>query len=297
MDAAFHVTKAGVPVPRQRDPTGPSPHTIKRLFGQSGNRCAFSRCTAPVVDGATVVGEVCHIKGTRPGSARYDDHQSAVERHAFDNLILMCGRHHTVIDDDEEAYTVERLVKMKAEHESQAVPLGEDFAERGAQLLMNQAVLSVNQSGGFTANIMNFSSQPSPLYERQIDALTKLGDDFRKALDYLQSMTRSAGFEGELSKEEYWFLSEKAVKSAYEIFSNTRLLIPLNLAALCERFFSFVHECKSNFDAARHPATVDGHQRAAFWDKAGEIAHKELPGILKQIETGSRNLIHEQSLS
>ena len=285
-------------MPRQRDPTGASVSTIKRLFAHSGNRCAFPRCTAPVIEGTTIVGEVCHIKGARPGSARYDAQQTADERHGFDNLILMCGRHHTVIDDDEEAYTVERIIRMKADHESLAIPVDEDFAENAAaRLLIDQTVTSVNQSGGITARIVNVTAQPSRLHERQMDALMRLGDDFRRVVDYLQSMTRSVGFERELSKDEYSVLSEQAVASAYEMFTKVRLLIPASLAAECERFFGSVSECKSNFDTARHPATVDGHQRAAFWNRAATIAHKELPGILERIEQGARNLIHEQPAS
>jgi hypothetical protein len=36
-----------------------------------------------------------------------------VERHAYANLVLMCPTHHTVIDDDEEAYTVDASVRSK----------------------------------------------------------------------------------------------------------------------------------------------------------------------------------------
>lgn len=121
---------------RRRDPTEPSLPTKKRLFALSSNRCAFPRCTATLVDGDTVVGKICHIKGARPGSARYDRDQSAVERHGFDNLMLMCGRHHDVIDDDEEAYSVERLLKMKADHEGRATPIADELqTKRHASLL------------------------------------------------------------------------------------------------------------------------------------------------------------------
>ena len=82
------------------------------------------------------MGKICHIKGARPGSARYDRDQSAVERHGFDNLMLMCGRHHDVIDDDEEAYSVERLLKMKADHEGRATPIADELqTKRHASLL------------------------------------------------------------------------------------------------------------------------------------------------------------------
>ena len=56
----------------RRDPTGPTLPTIKRLFAHSGNRCAFPKCTATLIDAETVVGKVCHIKGARSGSGRYD---------------------------------------------------------------------------------------------------------------------------------------------------------------------------------------------------------------------------------
>jgi hypothetical protein len=146
-------------VASRHDPTGPSVPTIKRLFAHSGNRCAFPRCPAALIEGSTVVGEICHIKGAKPGSARHDDQQSVAERHGFDNLILMCRKHHTVIDDDDEAYTVDRLLKMKADHESHAEGIEADFAERAAQLLVNQPVVSVNQSGGITAHTVYLTAQ------------------------------------------------------------------------------------------------------------------------------------------
>src|SRR5258708_21201836 len=99
--------------PTHRDPTGPTPATIKRLFAHSGNRCAFPRCTANIVQGTAIVGEMCHIKARVPGGPRYDAHQSSQDRHGYENLILLCANHHTVIDDDPEAYTTDRLVTMK----------------------------------------------------------------------------------------------------------------------------------------------------------------------------------------
>jgi hypothetical protein len=125
------------------------------LFALSGNRCAFPRCTTALIQGDTVVGQICHIKAAKPGGPRYDDQQTDAERHAFANLILMCGTHHTVIDDDEEAYTVQRLLKPKAEHEKGAAQIDDRFAEHAAQLLIKQTVSSANQSGGITAHTVN----------------------------------------------------------------------------------------------------------------------------------------------
>ena len=76
----------------------------------------------------------------------------ALPSHGFDNLILMCGRHHDVIDADEKAYTVDRLLKMKAHQQSRVARIEDSFAEQAAHLLINQSVRSLNQSGGITAH-------------------------------------------------------------------------------------------------------------------------------------------------
>src|SRR5271155_3399483 len=94
----------------------------------------------------TLTGEVCHIKGARPGSARYDPGQTDVVRHAYPNLILMCPTHHTVIDDDEEAYTVARICKMKAAHEAQSAPIPDAEAAAVAEVFI-QSVTNTGQSG------------------------------------------------------------------------------------------------------------------------------------------------------
>src|SRR5258708_28461125 len=128
-------------------PKGPRLRTVKRLFAVSANRCAFPKCKAELVCEGTIVGQICHIKADKPDGPRYDAGQSDEERHGFENLILMCAAHHKVIDDDEEAYTVQRLTGMKTSHEASAAGMSDDEATKGATLL-----LSYNQSGGITAH-------------------------------------------------------------------------------------------------------------------------------------------------
>ena len=147
-----------------RNPRTPSQRTIKRLFALSGNCCAFPRCAEMIVEVSTgtVLGEVCHIKAANPAGPRFDPQQSAAERHGYDNLILMCAKHHTVIDDDEESYTVERLLGMKAHHEStNATPIADDIAAKATRLLIQQPVVSVNQSGGITARTVYVTALPA----------------------------------------------------------------------------------------------------------------------------------------
>jgi hypothetical protein len=129
----------------------------------------------------TLIGEVCHIKGARPGSARYDPDQTDVERHSNANLLLMCPTHHTVIDDDEEAYTAKRLSDIKVAHESQAKPIPDAEAAAVAKDFI-RSIMNISQSGGLSAHTVNASNitvQSAPdtshlVRQRQIEAVDHL---------------------------------------------------------------------------------------------------------------------------
>lgn len=129
--------------------------TIKKLFALSSNRCAFPKCPTPLIEGDTTVGEICHIAGSSPQGPRYDPNQSDEQRDGFDNLILCCPTHHKVIDDDLESYTVERLHRMKAEHEQKAKQVSDLEALGGAAMLIDKSVTTTNQSGGLAAQVVN----------------------------------------------------------------------------------------------------------------------------------------------
>ncbi len=96
----------------------PSVKTIKKLFAVSGNACAFTDCNQKLsLENGDIIGEICHIKGKKQGSPRYDKNQSDEERHSTNNLILLCPTHHKIIDKDPETYPVERIRNMKLNHE------------------------------------------------------------------------------------------------------------------------------------------------------------------------------------
>jgi len=144
---------------RQSPPPSPSTVVVKRLFAHSGNRCAFPKCQSALVQGDTLIGEICHIKAASPNGPRYEPQQTADQRHGYDNLLVLCANHHKIIDDDPEAYTVERLTKMKAEHESRSATLSDEEVDIGTRLFLDQAVRSDNQSGGITAHTVTFNVQ------------------------------------------------------------------------------------------------------------------------------------------
>lgn len=130
-------------------PTGASSKTIKRLFAVSQNACAFSECRVPIIEtSGTVTGIICHIKAHHPGGPRYDSAQTDEERHAFENLILLCARHSKVIDSEPQRYTVEVLRQMKRRHESAACGDLSPADAKKADLLFEQyRSLQINAGG------------------------------------------------------------------------------------------------------------------------------------------------------
>lgn len=154
--------------------------TTKRLFALSSNRCAFPNCPVALTEPGVTKGKVCHIKGANPTGARYDPGQVEADRHHFNNLILLCANHHDVIDDDVEAYTVERLRKMKIDHESRATALPDEVAEKGAMMLIMNSVVSINQSGGITAHTLNFHAPQKANNPRTVDAITSIWESMLK---------------------------------------------------------------------------------------------------------------------
>lgn len=96
----------------------PTKDVLRELYLKSGNQCAFPVCEDIIIDKlGNFVGQIVHIKAVMPGEPRFDPNQTNEERRAFSNLMLMCYKHH-ITTNDEQIYTVEKLHKLKAEHES-----------------------------------------------------------------------------------------------------------------------------------------------------------------------------------
>jgi hypothetical protein len=81
----------------------PSETAVKTLFAHSRNTCFFARCEENLTKPGwkQVAGEVAHIKGEHDGSARYDIDQPDAERQGYDNLMLLCPKHHKLVDRQE----------------------------------------------------------------------------------------------------------------------------------------------------------------------------------------------------
>src|ERR1700674_5558571 len=96
---------------------------LKKLYARSGNVCAFPDCRKVLVseEGSgpmVVLGEAAHIVAETTGGPRGTSPMTLEERNRSANLLLLCSRHHQLVDAQPATYTVEVLKQMKEDHET-----------------------------------------------------------------------------------------------------------------------------------------------------------------------------------
>jgi hypothetical protein len=93
----------------------------RQLWVLCGNECAWGDCRERLMqpDGAWI-GELAHIVGAEPGSARHEPTWTKDQLRAVGNLMFLCPNHHSRIDHtrSRDQYPVEDLRAMKEAHES-----------------------------------------------------------------------------------------------------------------------------------------------------------------------------------
>lgn len=138
---------------------------MKRLFARCQNRFAFPDCDAPIIEDSDIVtGDIFHIKAASSGGPRHDAGQTDEERHGTANLILLCTRHHGIIDTDTKKYSVQVLTQMKRKHEHGGVIEITPRTARAAESLLahyanvtvygNSGQIAVNSPGAIQANTL-----------------------------------------------------------------------------------------------------------------------------------------------
>lgn len=102
------------------------PDKIKKtLWIVAGGRCEFEGCNRPLWHDILTkrmcnAAYIAHIIADQPRGPRGDRLLSKKKCACLDNIMLLCNDHHKLIDDRNNLheFTVERLVEMKAKHES-----------------------------------------------------------------------------------------------------------------------------------------------------------------------------------
>jgi hypothetical protein len=96
----------------------PARETLIALFAKSGNVCAFPGCTHELVTSKNLfVAQICHIEAANPGGQRFNPNATDEQRRSFENLLVLCYKHHKETDDVT-VYDVNALRAIKHQHES-----------------------------------------------------------------------------------------------------------------------------------------------------------------------------------
>ena len=95
-----------------------------RLWVLAGGRCQYDGCNEPLWrDNLTMTqmngAYIAHIIDVNPQTHRYDPKLSSKLAADISNIMLLCDKHHRLVDHEEEReHTVSRLTRMKVRHEA-----------------------------------------------------------------------------------------------------------------------------------------------------------------------------------
>jgi hypothetical protein len=98
----------------------------------------FPGCTNPIIapgtpfSDAAVVGQICYIYAASNDGPRGKPGLTAAERNSPDNLILMCGHHHPLVDKQWETYPADLLTAWKKTRGT--VPARDDRGSEAARV-------------------------------------------------------------------------------------------------------------------------------------------------------------------
>lgn len=124
---------------------------LKLLWGLAAARCSNPKChiecvaEATETDRAVIFGKIAHIVAHSDAGPRADPSFPKELRRKYENLILLCGNHHDVVDGQDSTYTIGELRAWKSEHEQWVrVSLAEEISSIGfAELeVVAKAILS-----------------------------------------------------------------------------------------------------------------------------------------------------------
>ena len=175
-----------------------TPKTRRILWVKAGGRCSI--CHEQLAtdamdddDDPSVFGEECHIVAQSPGGPRAAD---IADVDGYDNLILLCRKHHKQVDDQRSYFTVERLKEIKREHEQREasrdatgpvrlIPDPANPAPRVLKLCFTGEDLLQSLSGAYSF----YPSYPSGLNDDQAEAVDGLLDLLRDWLDVIDELS------------------------------------------------------------------------------------------------------------
>jgi len=129
------------------------PESVKiRLWGKAGGRCQYEGCNQSLwIDTRTKAefngAYIAHIIADKATGPRGDPVLSEQLKSDITNLMLLCDKHHRLIDfADEAGHPVDRLKRMKERHEARIELLGSLGPEKQSHVLLYGANIGAHDS-------------------------------------------------------------------------------------------------------------------------------------------------------
>jgi CBASS immunity sensor of nucleotide second messenger signals len=130
-----------------------SPKTSAVIWARAAGRCEYASCNVSLIgdlisgneDGK--FGFIAHIVAEQPGGPRGDPVRSPLLADDPANLMLLCYKHHKLIDvDDRDAHSEQYLLDMKAAYERRIEIVTDIHEDRASHVLRYGAKIGSNES-------------------------------------------------------------------------------------------------------------------------------------------------------
>jgi hypothetical protein len=163
-----------------------SPKTKMMLWGKAAGRCQYEGCNELLdLDLVTKVSMnasyIAHIYGDQPLGPRYHNEYSVKLAKDLSNLMLLCDRHHRMIDREQEAsHPPQRLLGMKQRHEDRIALLTGIRPEMQSHVILYGANIGAHGaplSFQIAADAMTPSRYPSAQAAIELSLINSLMED------------------------------------------------------------------------------------------------------------------------
>ncbi|WP_052671073.1 ABC-three component system protein [Draconibacterium sediminis] len=201
--------------------------TLKRLFGLSGNQCAFPGCNAILVNQRNALdSNICHIEAAKEGGERFNLNMTDEQRADYENLILLCRQHHAETND-EVVYTVDVLKDMKRSHESNYM---NQRINNNPSMLRNaiNAIAAISFDGSVTSESLNVINPKEKLSYNCVKTNYSLIQEYKVYHEKINILYDELESQGSIKKEKLLNNIEQLyirIKGKYVLDSND----PINI--------------------------------------------------------------------
>ena len=179
-------------------------HVKTRLWGKAAGRCQYEGCNESLFYDALTKSEfnisyIAHIYADSPQGPRFDPVYSPKLKADISNLMLLCDKHHRLIDRQEvKAHCVERLQRMKSDHEKRISLISSVIPDRQSHIVL------------FGANI---GQQQVPLnFNEAANAI--IPNKYPYSLNPIELGLKNLVLEDHHSS--YWLLQDEQVKEMFQ---------------------------------------------------------------------------------